>query len=110
MIHAAVAVGGHYPREHNGLVSGKMKLFVLLKPNTIGHYLPPDKPVSDWDVAERTEAVEHQYRPQVMFTHLPGVNTVGHEFRLGSPNRLQRLQEPMRWWAAIGRSGGLDAH
>jgi len=74
------------------MVSGKMKFIVLLKPNTIDHYyLPPDEPVSDRQVAERAETILHQHRPQVMFVHLPGVDTVGHEFGWGSPEQIAAI-------------------
>jgi arylsulfatase A-like enzyme len=77
------------------MVTGKMKFIALLKPNTVDHFfLPPDEPVSDWEVAERAESFMHQHRPQLMFIHLPGVDTVGHESGWGSPEQL----------AAIGRA------
>src|SRR5262245_48968540 len=67
------------------MVSGKMKFIALLKPDTIDHcFLPPDEPVSDREVAERAESILHRHRPQVMFVHLPGVDTVGHESGWGS--------------------------
>lgn len=71
------------------VVAGKMKFIVLLKPNTIDHYyLPPDEPVSDREVAERAESILHQHRPQVVFIHLPGVDTAGHEFGWGSTEQI----------------------
>ncbi len=82
--------------KHSGystaMVSGKMKFIALLKPNTIDHYyLPPDEPVSDREVAERAESILHQHQPQVMFIHLPGVDTVGHEFGWGSPEQMAAI-------------------
>ena len=76
------------------MVSGKMKFIVFLKPDTVDHfYLPPDEPVTDRDVAERAESILHQHRPQVMFVHLPGVDTVGHEFGWGSPEQMTAIAQ-----------------
>ena len=76
------------------MVTGKMKFIVFLKPDTVDHfYLPPDKPVTDRDVAERAESILHQHRPQVMFVHLPGVDTVGHEFGWGSPEQMTAIAQ-----------------
>ncbi len=74
------------------MVTGKMKFIALLKPNTIDHYyLPPDEPVSDREVAERAESILRRHRPQVIFIHLPGVDTVGHESGWGSPEQLAAI-------------------
>jgi predicted AlkP superfamily pyrophosphatase or phosphodiesterase len=71
------------------MVTGKMKFIALLKPDTVDHfYLPPDEPVSDREVAERAESILHRHLPQVMFIHLPGVDTFGHEHGWGSPEQL----------------------
>lgn len=76
------------------MVSGKMKFIVFLKPNTVDHfYLPRDEPVADREVAERAESILHQHRPQVMFIHLPGVDTVGHEFGWGSPEQMTAIAQ-----------------
>ncbi|MEJ7590779.1 MAG: ectonucleotide pyrophosphatase/phosphodiesterase [Planctomycetaceae bacterium] len=76
------------------MVAGKMKFIVFLKPNTVDHfYLPPDEPVTDWAVAERAESILHQHQPQVMFIHLPSVDTIGHEFGWGSPEQMAAIAQ-----------------
>ena len=71
------------------MVSGKMKFIALNKPGTLDHvYLPPDEPVPDALVARQAVNILHRHRPNVMFVHLPGVDTAGHASGWGSP--LQR--------------------
>ena len=75
------------------MASGKMKFIVLTRPGTIDHYfLPPDEPVSDHDVAVHAESLLREHRPQVLFIHLPGVDTAGHESGWGSIEQIAAIE------------------
>lgn len=75
------------------MVSGKMKFIALARPGTIDHsFLPPDEPVSDHDVAVEAERMLREHRPQVLFIHLPGVDSAGHEFGWGSTGQVAAIE------------------
>jgi predicted AlkP superfamily pyrophosphatase or phosphodiesterase len=95
------------------LVSGKMKFVALAKPGTLDHtYLPPDEPVPDALVAGEAVRVLREHRPHVLFVHLPGVDTAGHQAGWGSPAQRAAVAAAD---AAVGevlaalRSSGLAA-
>lgn len=76
------------------LATGKMKFIVFTRPGTLDHsYLPPDEPVSDSFVASRAESLLREHRPQVMFVHLPGVDTAGHEFGWGTTEQIAAIEQ-----------------
>jgi hypothetical protein len=71
------------------MTTGKMKFVALNKPGTLDWvYLPPDEPVSDRTVALEAVRILRDHRPHVLFVHLPGVDSVGHEHGWGSPEQL----------------------
>jgi predicted AlkP superfamily pyrophosphatase or phosphodiesterase len=75
------------------MATGKMKFIVLTKPGTLDHYyLPPDEPVSDRDVAAQAESLMRQHRPQVLFVHLPDVDTAGHQYGWGSSEQIAAIE------------------
>jgi predicted AlkP superfamily pyrophosphatase or phosphodiesterase len=75
------------------MATGKMKFIVFTKPGTLDHYyLPPDEPISDREVAARAETLLRNHLPQVMFIHLPGVDTAGHEFGWGSTEQVAAIE------------------
>jgi predicted AlkP superfamily pyrophosphatase or phosphodiesterase len=74
------------------VVVGKMKFIALTKPGAVDHaYIPPDEPVSDDEVATHAVRILRVHRPDVMFVHLPGVDTVGHEYGWGSPQQMAAI-------------------
>jgi len=76
------------------MASGKMKFIVFTRPGTLDHhYLPPDEPVSDVLVASRAASMLRDHRPQVMFVHLPGVDTAGHDFGWGTTQQITAIEE-----------------
>ena len=83
------------------MVSGKTKFIVFLKPKIVDFsYLPPDEPVSDREVAAQAESILRHHQPQVMFVHLPGVDSIGHQFGWGSPEQMTAIAQAD---AAVGR-------
>ena len=83
------------------LVSGKMKFVAAADPASLDwRYLPPDEPVADADVADRVAKLVAAHRPDVLFVHLPGVDTAGHERGWGSPQQRAAVAAAD---AAVGR-------
>ncbi len=75
------------------LVSGKMKFITFTKPGALDwHWLPPDEPVQDSEVAQRAAKLMRAHRPEVMFVHLPGVDTIGHAKDWGSSDQLRAVE------------------
>lgn len=103
-----------YPREptlfdlarRSGLttamVSGKMKLTALARPDALNWlYLPEREPVDDLEVvAERAVQILREHRPGVLFVHFAGVDGTGHEWGWGSPEQQAALE---RVDVALGR-------
>jgi predicted AlkP superfamily pyrophosphatase or phosphodiesterase len=76
------------------MVSGKMKFIVFARPGTLDYsYLPPDEPVSDLLVASQADGLLREHQPQVMFVHLPGVDTAGHDFGWGTTQQVAAIEE-----------------
>src|SRR4051794_33017649 len=76
------------------LASGKTKFVVFDKPGTLDwKYLPRDEPILDTFVAEQAAKMVREHKPQVLFVHLAGVDTVGHARGWGSPEQLAWLGE-----------------
>jgi Type I phosphodiesterase / nucleotide pyrophosphatase len=75
------------------LAAGKMKFIVFLRPNTVDHhYIPRDEPVTDRAVATQAVHLLREYRPRVLFVHLPGVDTTGHQSGWGSPEQITAIE------------------
>jgi hypothetical protein len=75
------------------MATGKMKFIVLTKPGTLDHYyLPTEEPISDREVAAQAERLLRNHLPQVMFIHLPGVDTAGHQFGWGSTEQVAAIE------------------
>ena len=83
------------------MAAGKMKFIVFTKPGVLDdYYFPAEEPISDEEVAIQAIGLLRKHRPQVMFVHLPGVDTVGHEFGWGSPEQIVAIEMADR---AVGR-------
>lgn len=79
---------------------GKMKFIVFTKPGALDdYYYPLEEPVSDHEVAIHAQKLLRKLRPHVLFVHLPGVDTAGHEFGWGSPEQITAIEHAD---AAIG--------
>ncbi len=83
------------------LVAGKVKFTALARPGTVTWAFVPDKVVVDSAaVAEAAVAMIRDHRPQVLFVHLPDVDSAGHRIGWGTPEQLAAVAHAD---AAIGR-------
>jgi predicted AlkP superfamily pyrophosphatase or phosphodiesterase len=82
------------------MIAGKAKFAALDKPGTLDWSFVPDSTVSDAMVADQAVLVVERHRPRVMFVHLPGVDTAGHEHGWGSKEQLAAVTAADR---ALGR-------
>ena len=74
------------------MAAGKSKFLALAQPGTLDWSFVPSKTViSDNEVTGRAvEFIAHS-APQVLFVHLPGVDTAGHAKGWGSPTQLAAI-------------------
>lgn len=83
------------------MASGKMKFIVFTRPGVLNdYYYPHEEPVTDEQVAIHAAALLRKHRPHVMLVHLPGVDTVGHDFGWGSAEQIIALDKAD---SALGR-------
>jgi arylsulfatase A-like enzyme len=83
------------------MVAGKSKLKALERPGTLSWSFVPDRAVIEDDTVADTAALWiGRYRPQVLFVHLPGVDSAGHQFGWGSPEQIAAVEAAD---ACIGR-------
>jgi len=87
------------------MAAGKSKFSTLAKPGTLTWSFVPDSSITP-DSIVTSIAVDWitRYGPQVLFVHLPEVDSAGHEFGWGSPEQLASIGNADR---CIGRI--LDA-
>jgi predicted AlkP superfamily pyrophosphatase or phosphodiesterase len=76
------------------MATGKMKFIVFARPGSLDwKYLPPDEPVDDVkDVAAHAVAMLRDHRPDLLFVHFAGVDTVGHASGWGSKDQLAAVE------------------
>ncbi len=92
------------------MVAGKSKLDPLSKPGTLAHaFLPSGEKSDNAIVVTETLKVMAQRLPDLMFVHLPDVDTVGHKHGWGSAEQLAAIGETDRQIgeivAAVERQG-----
>jgi arylsulfatase A-like enzyme len=76
------------------MATGKMKFIVFARPGALDDfYYPHKEPVSDEEVAVHATALLRKHRPNVMFVHFAGVDTVGHEFGWGSHEQITAVEK-----------------
>jgi hypothetical protein len=76
------------------MATGKMKFVAVNRPGTIDWtYIPPDEPVTDAQVAREATKILREHVPNVLFVHLPGVDTTGHAAGWGSPEQIAALEQ-----------------
>lgn len=96
------------------MATGKTKFQVLAEPGTCDlAYVPSDSTMPDDAVTDTTVAWIRRAAPQVLFVHLPGVDTAGHARGWGSAEQLAAVatadQAIGRVLAALARRGVLDS-
>lgn len=87
-----------------GMAAGKSKFDFLTADGTLDYESVPAKTGKDTDVARAAGKIIIAHDPDVMFVHLPGVDTAGHKDGWGSPQQCEAIEEADR---AVGRV--LDA-
>jgi hypothetical protein len=91
----------HKAGYSTAMIAGKPKFATLNKPGTIDWVaLPYREPVTDAAVAIRSVAIIRAHHPQLLFVHLPNVDTVGHAKGWGTPEQLTAIADADR---AIGK-------
>ena len=95
------------------MIAGKSKFAPLNKPGTLAHvFLPPGEKGDNALVVAETLKVIAQRVPDLLFMHLPDVDTVGHRHGWGSPEQLAAIAVTDRQigevLAAFERAGALD--
>lgn len=96
------------------MAAGKSKFSALEKPGTLTwSYVPGEAAISDGAVADTALRWIVRYAPQVLFVHLPTVDTVGHDRGWGSPEQLSAIEAADgcigRILAGLSRRGVLDS-
>ncbi len=91
----------HLAGHTTAMASGKPKFHALAEPGTCDLcYVPADSTMPDAVVADTAVAWIRRAAPQVLFVHLPGVDTAGHARGWGTPEQSRALAEADR---ALGR-------
>ncbi len=95
------------------MVAGKKKFQTLARPGSLDwSFVPPLPVVSDEVVVGKALDVIARHRPDVLFVHLPGVDTAGHAEGWGSPAQIAAIEAADRsigrLLAAIRAQGALD--
>lgn len=91
----------HQGGYKTAMVAGKSKLRHLEKPGTIDFVsVPAEDKATDQQVAAEAARVITEMKPDVLFVHFPGVDTVGHAKGWGSPEQLAAIEEAD---ACVGR-------
>ena len=77
---------------HTAMIAGKAKFDTLNKPGTITRaFIPARDHCTDAEAAaEAIKAIEHD-KPDLLFVHFPGVDTVGHDKGWGSPEQFATI-------------------
>ncbi len=98
------------------MIAGKSKFSALAKPGTLDFVYVPTPSLSlapDQAVADSAVAAITRMAPQVLFVHLPLVDSAGHEHGWGSAQQMAAITEADRCLglvlAALERRGVLDS-
>jgi predicted AlkP superfamily pyrophosphatase or phosphodiesterase len=77
------------------MAAGKSKFIALAKPGTLDWTFVPGTAecmVTDQVVADHAVAMIHEHKPQVLFVHLPDVDTAGHRSGWGSNEQVKAIE------------------
>jgi len=74
------------------MAAGKSKFHAFQEPGALDwSYVPGVSVVTDASVADTAVAYIALHRPEVLFVHLPGVDTAGHRYGWGSQEQLNAI-------------------
>jgi hypothetical protein len=74
------------------MVAGKAKFSALEKPGSLNwSFVPGDVVITDRAVADTASSWIARFAPEVLFVHLPSVDSVGHAKGWGSPEQLEAI-------------------
>ena len=96
------------------MVAGKAKMATLEKPGTLDWaFSPKETVIPDRAVADTALAWVERHLPQVLFVHLPEVDTAGHRDGWGSAGQIAAIEAADRYVGqildALERRGVLDS-
>jgi predicted AlkP superfamily pyrophosphatase or phosphodiesterase len=77
------------------MAAGKSKFATLAKPGTLDWVFVPgtaEGKVNDQIVTDHAVAMIHEHKPQVLFVHLPDVDTAGHKYGWGSNEQVKAIE------------------
>jgi predicted AlkP superfamily pyrophosphatase or phosphodiesterase len=75
------------------MAAGKSKFSALAKPHTLDwSFIPNSTLTSDQSVTDQAVAMIREHQPQVLFVHLPDVDTVGHKCGWGSDEQIKAIE------------------
>jgi len=84
----------HQAGYSTAMVCGKSKFLALNKPGTIDWVWVPEQPkTDDAETARRAADIIRLHRPEVMFIHFAGPDTVGHSKGWGSSQQLEVIEQ-----------------
>jgi predicted AlkP superfamily pyrophosphatase or phosphodiesterase len=82
------------------MAAGKSKFVILAKPGSLNwEFIPYMEKIQDYEVADQAAAMILLHQPDLLFVHLPGVDTAGHAFGWSSREQMQAIAQAD---AAIG--------
>jgi predicted AlkP superfamily pyrophosphatase or phosphodiesterase len=75
------------------MAAGKSKFSALAKPHTLDwSFVPGSGLTTDQAVTDQAVAMIQEHQPQVLFVHLPDVDTVGHKCGWGSDEQIKAIE------------------
>lgn len=86
------------------MVAGKSKFAALEKPGTLSYSFVPDRDpgvVGADVVVARVEEIVAAHKPDLLFVHLPDVDSAGHYHGWGSPEQIAALEQMDRRLAQV---------
>jgi predicted AlkP superfamily pyrophosphatase or phosphodiesterase len=94
------------------MAAGKPKFTTLAKPGTLDWSFVPDSSITpDLEVTDRAVGWIERSAPQVLFVHLPEVDSAGHGYGWGSPEQLAAIAgaDRCRLLDALEKRGVMDS-
>lgn len=77
----------------SAMAAGKAKFSTLAKPGTLDWcFVPKGETVNDRRVCDMALSFIHEHKPEVLFVHLPDVDTVGHASGWSSPAQIKAIK------------------